>query len=339
MAAGRGGRPWRPAVAAEEAGTDGTIDVQCRSNDHDYRKTTVMPTDFVKVTEPTISRVSPVVSKEAHTDGTRAVQYQSDDQNYMKATIMQMPMDFLEIPEPSLPRGVLELAEKVRYADVGSGQSCYAEEVQSQEAGLTRPVLVTIMECSSSVLKEGAMIVPGISTESIPPIFSAGRHYPVDQSGLVGPWDKTEQSVCPDRMKKMMKPIPRAQCAQTSQLTKFSQWLKARWASISHIAQWAQTECFPRVIQINRWMKAQWASMSHETRWVRTECFPRVIPISQWLMAQWARRVYWAQWAPEGCSSSVNRISQWLLAQWASYLHPARWARVGWYLIMNRMIR
>ena len=39
-------------MAAEEAGADGTIDVQCRSNDHDYMKTTVMnlPTDFVKAT-------------------------------------------------------------------------------------------------------------------------------------------------------------------------------------------------------------------------------------------------------------------------------------------------
>ena len=58
-------------------------------------KTTVMnlPTDFVKLTEPTLSRVSPVVAKEAHTDGTRVVQYQSDDQNSMKTTIMQMSMD------------------------------------------------------------------------------------------------------------------------------------------------------------------------------------------------------------------------------------------------------
>ena len=65
-----------PAVAAEEAGTDGTVNVQCRSNDQDYMKTTVMklPTDFVKLTEPTLSRVSPVVAKEAHTDGTRVVQ-------------------------------------------------------------------------------------------------------------------------------------------------------------------------------------------------------------------------------------------------------------------------
>ena len=93
-------------MAAEEAGADGTIDVQCRSNDHDYMKTTVMnlPTDFVKATKPTLSRVSPVGTKETHTDGNRIVQYKSDDQNSTKTTIMQMPMDFLEIPEPLLPR-------------------------------------------------------------------------------------------------------------------------------------------------------------------------------------------------------------------------------------------
>ena len=39
---------------------------------------------------------------------------------------------------------------------------------------MTRPVFVTIMECSSSVPKEGAMIAPGISTERIPPIFLLG---------------------------------------------------------------------------------------------------------------------------------------------------------------------
>ena len=111
---------------------------------------------------------------------------------------MQMPMDFLEIPEPSLPRFFLELAEEAKIVDVECGQSCYTEEVQSQEAGLIRPVLVTIIECSSSVTKGGgATTAPGISTESIPPIFTVGNLYPVDQLGLVGPWDKTEQSVLP----------------------------------------------------------------------------------------------------------------------------------------------
>ena len=187
----------RPVVAAEEAGTDGIRNVQCRSNDYDNMKTTVMklPTDIVKLTEPTLSRVSPVVAKEAHTDGTRVVQYQSDDQNSMKTTIMQMPMDYLEIPEPSLPRGFLELSEEARNVNVESGQSCYTEEVQSQEAGLTRPVFVTFMEYSSCELKEGAMIAPGFSTERIPPVFfcwallpsrPVGPSWPLGQDRAVG---------------------------------------------------------------------------------------------------------------------------------------------------------
>ena len=51
-------------MAAEEAGTDGTVNVQRRSNEYDYMKTTVMnlPTDFVQLTEPTLSRVSPIVA-------------------------------------------------------------------------------------------------------------------------------------------------------------------------------------------------------------------------------------------------------------------------------------
>ena len=76
-----------------------------------------------------------------------------------------------------------------------SGQSCYTEEVQSQKAGLIRPVFATVIENSSSERKERATIAPGFSTEKIPPVFSAGRCYPVDRLGLVGPWDRTDQSV------------------------------------------------------------------------------------------------------------------------------------------------
>ena len=186
-------------MAAKEAGIDGTTNVQCRSIDSESVKTTVMklPTDLVKIMEPTLSRVPTVVAKMAHTDGNRATQHQSDDQNSIKTTNMQMPMDYLEIPEPALPRGFLELAEEARNVSVESGQSCYTEEVQSQGAGLKIPVFVTVMDYSSSELKEGAMIAPGISTEMIPTCLSAGRRSPVDQLGLVGPRDKTDQSVLP----------------------------------------------------------------------------------------------------------------------------------------------
>ena len=181
------------AVAAEGSGIDGTTNVRGQSIDCDNRRTTVMklPTDFVKVTEPTLSRVSPVVAKMAHTDGTRVLQ------NSIKTTNMQMAMDYLEIPEPALPRGFLELAEEASNVKVESGRSCYTEDVQPQGAGLTKPVFITVLEYSSPVLRKGATIAAGISTEMIPTNFSAGRREPVDQLGQVGPQDKTEQSVLP----------------------------------------------------------------------------------------------------------------------------------------------
>ena len=205
------------AVSAEEAGTDGTTNVPGRSIDDDTMKTTVikLPTDCVKFTEPTLTRVSPVEAKMAHTDGTRVMmRYQSDDQNSLKMTNMQMPMDFLEIPEPTLPREFLQLAE-ARNVKIESGRPCCTEEVQSQGTGLTRPVSVTVVEYSSPVLKTGAMRAAGVSTEMIPTRSSAGRRKPVDQLGLVGLVGPQNQP-CPVRMQIRWEPFPRAQWAQTS---------------------------------------------------------------------------------------------------------------------------
>ena len=147
---------------------------------------------------------------------TRVMQYQSDDQNSLKTTNMQMPMDFLEILEPTLPRGFLQLAEEARNVKIESGRSCYTEEVQSQGTGLTRPVFVTVVEYSSPVLKKGAMRAAGVSTEMIPTRSSAGRRKPVDQSGLVGPQNQTDQPACLVRMQIRWEPFPRAQWALTS---------------------------------------------------------------------------------------------------------------------------
>ena len=130
-----------------------------------------LPTDWVKFTEPTLAWVSPVVAKMAHTNGTRVMQYQSDDRNFIKTTNMQLPMDYLEIPEPMLPR---VLAEEARNVKVESGRSYYTEEIHSQGTGLTRPVFVTVMEYSPPVLKKGALRATGVSTEMIPTMSSAG---------------------------------------------------------------------------------------------------------------------------------------------------------------------
>ena len=154
-----------------------------------------MPTGCVKFTEPTSARVSPVVAETAHTDGTRVVQYKWDDQKSIKTTKMRMPMDYLEIPEPRLPRVFLDLADEARNVKVDSGRPCYTKKIQPQKNGLTRRVFVTVMVDSSPVLKKGAVRATGVSTEMIQIMDSAGRCEPVDRSGLVGPQSKTEQPV------------------------------------------------------------------------------------------------------------------------------------------------
>ena len=142
---------------------------------------------------------------------------------------------------------------------------------------MTRPVFVTAMEYGSSVLNVGATIAPGISTERIPPIFSAGRRSPVDQLGLVGPWNKTVQSVLtgsdtndggtdpagpvgPDVSVDQSQPVAEGPVGQfvthspvgsDRMLSTCDSDQPMAEASMSHVAQWAQTECFPRVIPIS----------------------------------------------------------------------------------------
>ena len=184
-------RYQKTAVAADEAGTDGTRNVRGRSIDCNERRMTVrkLPTDSGEFTEPTCARVSPVVAETAHTDGTGVMQYQWDDRKSVKTTEMRMPRNYLEIPEPRLPRVFLDLAEEARNVIVENGGSCYTEEVQPQGTGLTRPVFVTIMVDSPPDLKKRALRATGVSTETIPNMNSAGRREPV------GPLSKTEQPV------------------------------------------------------------------------------------------------------------------------------------------------
>ena len=135
------------------------------------------------------------VAEEASTDGTMNVQCLSDDQNYKKTTNMKMPMDYLEVPEPSLTRGFLELAEEARNVCVENEQCLYTDEILPQVAGMTRPVVVTIAEYSHSSLNDGATIAPRIFTETLMPVLSAGRCSPVDKMGQAGPGDETDRSV------------------------------------------------------------------------------------------------------------------------------------------------
>ena len=99
-----------PPRGAERASSDVVIIEEYRLLDQRRSMTTVAEvcTNFVDKSEPTLSQGSAVVAEEAGTDGTTNVRDWSIDRNTMETTNMQMPMDFLEIPEPTLPRGFLE---------------------------------------------------------------------------------------------------------------------------------------------------------------------------------------------------------------------------------------
>ena len=227
----------------------------------------------------------------AHTDGTRVMQYQSDDQNSIKTTNMQMAMDYLEIPEPALPQGFLELAEEARNVKVESGRSCYTELVQSQGAGLTKPVFVTVVEYSSPVLRKGATIAAGISTEMIPTNLSAGRREPVDQLGLVGPQDKTEQSVLPGSDTDEVGTVPTGPVGpdvtddriQPVAEGPVGQYITRRPVGPDGMLSTSDSD---------QPADGPVGQLITRSQWVRIECFPRVILIGQWLMAQWASRLY-----------------------------------------------
>ena len=80
--------------------------------------------DVVRNPKPTLSRVSVKVAK--------------------KPTITKLPMDFLEIPEPSFTRGFLELAEEAKNVCVENEQCLHVDEVLPQVAVMTKPAVVTI---------------------------------------------------------------------------------------------------------------------------------------------------------------------------------------------------
>ena len=110
-------------MAAEGAGTDGTTDVRDRLIDCNKRKTIVrkLSTNCVVFTEPTSGRVAPVMTETAPTDDNTVMQYQWDDQKSIKTTEVRMHRDYLEIPEPRLPRVFLDLAEEARNVKIESG--------------------------------------------------------------------------------------------------------------------------------------------------------------------------------------------------------------------------
>ena len=156
-----------------------------------------------KVSEPRPDRVRPVMTVIAPADETG---------------VTVMCGNYLEISGPRIPGVFLELAEEARTIVIVDGQSVNKDmkKAQPRRTGWTRPVFVTEIINSPPILKDGALVATGISTEVIPNTDLRGQSEPVNRSGpvgqlvssdgrgimvdrldLVGPYNSTDQSVFP----------------------------------------------------------------------------------------------------------------------------------------------
>ena len=104
------------AVAAVGVGAGGTTNERYRSIDSHKRSETgrTLPTECDELTEPIPDRVSPVVTETVPADDTGVMQYQWDDRKSVEMAKILRPRNYLEIPEPRLPRVFLALAEEAR---------------------------------------------------------------------------------------------------------------------------------------------------------------------------------------------------------------------------------
>ena len=182
------------------------------------------------------------------------------------------------------------------------------------------------------------MIAPGISTEMIPTTLSAGRRNPVDQLSLVGPQDKTEQSVLPGSDTKevgtdLAGPVgPDVTVDQIQPVAEgpVGQYVTRRPVGPDGMFSTCDSDQPMADVPVGRFITHSPVGSDGMLSTCASDQPVADGPVDQSFIL--------ARWAIEGCFLRVNRISQWLLDQWASRLHPARRAHVGWYLTVNRWV-
>ena len=162
-------QPFCTTLMAEEASTGGAADNQPLSINQIYTKTTVtnLPTDYVEIGRPAPLWVPVEVAEQASTDDTTNEQCIYEVLGNNKTTDRKLSMELLEIPQRSITRGFLELAEEARNICVEKKQCFMVEEVLPQVTEMTRPMIEPVswtteedLGQSVEVHREGAARVP-----------------------------------------------------------------------------------------------------------------------------------------------------------------------------------
>ena len=185
-------RNQETAVAAMRVETGGTNNRGGRCTDCNKKIMTAgtSQTKCDDLRKPISGMVPPFVTKMAPTDGTVVMHYQWIVRESVRTTEMQTPSNYLDIPELKIPKLFLKLAEEARNSKVVDDRPTDMKEVQPQQTGQTRPVLITEIMDSTPVLGNRAFRVTNTSTEMNPDI---NLDEPVNRSGPVGHLRDTKQ--------------------------------------------------------------------------------------------------------------------------------------------------
>ena len=104
-------------------------------------------------------------NKLKHKEDAGVMHYEWIVRESIMITEMNMPGNYLEIPELKIPKLFLHLAEEARDVEVNNDISGCAEEVKSQVTGLRSPFLVTIMTDGRPIPFGNELVDDVISTE------------------------------------------------------------------------------------------------------------------------------------------------------------------------------
>ena len=135
-----------------------------------------------------------VVNKLEHKEDGGAMHYQWIVRESIMITEMNMPSNYLEIPELKIPKLFLHLAEEARDVEVNNDISGCTEEAKSQVAGLQSQILVTIMTDGQPIPFGDELVNDVVSTEMMNNDQYVGRFKPMDRAYQVVCPDTTEQS-------------------------------------------------------------------------------------------------------------------------------------------------
>ena len=135
-----------------------------------------------------------VVHKLEHKEDAGAMHYQWIVRESITITEMNMPSNYLEIPELKIPKLFLHLAEEARDVEVNNDISGCTEESKSQATGLRSQILVTVMTDGEPIPLAHELVNDVASTEMMNDEQNAGRFKPMNWAHQVISPDTTEQS-------------------------------------------------------------------------------------------------------------------------------------------------